>query len=162
MPGSWLSPPLSGAVWAKSQGGADGFALAGPGAGRAPTDQQGGLVTRDHSPKPGATRWESQSWGRVIPGKPGYSVTVWGTADTQPLGSPPPPPPPSSQPVLETPPYLMPAARHGQPIRALEKKNVSVGMGVGDLISSLHSVHPCPVCREAELRELPHEATGPH
>lgn len=49
--------PLSGAVWAKSQGGAEGLALAGPGAGWALTDQLGGLgtVTQKHSPRPWAT-----------------------------------------------------------------------------------------------------------
>lgn len=65
---------------------------------------------------PGPGPRDGRVRSRVNLGRPSCSVTE------QPPGSSWPPTPPSIFPAR----YLMPAARHGQPIRALEKKKVSV------------------------------------
>lgn len=83
---------------------------------------------------------------RVVTGKPGYSVTVWGAADTSLLSQPPTPcrlppclPPPPSLSLILPAEYLMPAARHRQPVGALKRKRFSVmGAGSGQLSTPAH------------------------
>lgn len=110
-----------------------------------------------HRPGPTATCLRPHNGGiktRVVTGKPGQSVTGWETADAILLSQPLTPRSPPS--CLPTPPclcsilparYLMPAARHRQPVGALKRKRFSVmGAGSGRLSTPAHLASPVGSC----------------